>query len=772
MIIKVRGHGGFRRRILEMGFVRGQQVEAVLNAPLRDPIKYRVMGYEVSLRRSEAAMIEILTPYELQHHRSDLSTSPNDDMQQALKERINEISVALVGNPNSGKSSIFNALTGGHAHVGNYSGVTVDAQQGSLKYKGYTIRITDLPGTYALSAYTPEELYVREHLVKEMPDVVINSVVASNLERNLYLTTELIDLNPKMVVALNMYDELEQAGAKLDYEQLGRMIGVPMVPVVARDGKGLEQLLDEIILTYENENPKVRHIHINYSLTLESEVQSLSKLMKRHLDELPKCFPPRYCAIKLLEGDKSVVEMLSSAEHFPQWQQQAVKGAARVKADLDEDVESAITSEKYGFVEGALAETLHIDEERREAPTSIIDRVVTHKWLGIPLFLLLMFVMFWSTFTLGAYPQEWIEAGFGWLGDVVGAMMSEGALKDLIVNGIIGGVGSVAVFLPNILILYLFISLMEDSGYMARAAFIMDKVMHLAGLHGKSFIPLVMGFGCNVPAIMATRTIESRSSRLITILINPFISCSARLPVYILLAGTFFSKNAGLVLFGLYLFGCLMSFLTARILRRFLFGKDETPFVMELPPYRVPTLKATLRHMWERSEQYLRKIGGMILVAAVIIWFLSYYPNSESVSADVAGAAAQSENSYLGRIGKLCEPVMEPLGLDWKASVALLSGAAAKEIVVSTLGVLYSVEDAEEHSATLSEHLIESGNYTPASALAMMIFVMLYFPCVATIAAIAQEAGGWKWALFSVVYNTLVAWVAAWGVYQLTLLLV
>ena len=771
MIIKVRGHGGFRRRILEMGFVRGQQVEAVLNAPLRDPIKYRVMGYEVSLRRSEAAMIEILTPYELQHHRSDLSTSPNDDMQQALKERINEISVALVGNPNSGKSSIFNALTGGHAHVGNYSGVTVDAQQGSLKYKGYTIRITDLPGTYALSAYTPEELYVREHLVKEMPDVVINSVVASNLERNLYLTTELIDLNPKMVVALNMYDELEQAGAKLDYEQLGRMIGVPMVPVVARDGKGLEQLLDEIILTYENENPKVRHIHINYSLTLESEVQSLSKLMKRHLDELPKCFPPRYCAIKLLEGDKSVVEMLSSAEHFPQWQQQAVKGATRVKADLDEDVESAITSEKYGFVEGALAETLHIDEERREAPTSIIDRVVTHKWLGIPLFLLLMFAMFWSTFTLGAYPQEWIEAGFGWLGEVVGAMMSEGALKDLIVNGIIGGVGSVAVFLPNILILYLFISLMEDSGYMARAAFIMDKVMHLAGLHGKSFIPLVMGFGCNVPAIMATRTIESRSSRLITILINPFISCSARLPVYILLAGTFFSRNAGLVLFGLYLFGCLMAFLTARILRRFLFGKDETPFVMELPPYRVPTLKATLRHMWERSEQYLRKIGGLILVAVVIIWFLSYYPHSESVSADVAGAAAQSENSYLGRIGKLCEPVMEPLELDWKASVALLSGAAAKEIVVSTLGVLYSVEDAEEHSATLSEHLIESGNYTPASALAMMIFVMLYFPCVATIAAIAQEAGGWKWALFSVVYNTLVAWLAAWGVYHLAMLL-
>ena len=773
VIIKVMGHGGSRRRILEMGFVRGQQVEAVLNAPLRDPIKYRIMGYEVSLRRSEAAMVEILTPYELREQRSDLSTSPNEErMEEAINARIREINVALVGNPNSGKSSIFNALTGGHAHVGNYSGVTVDAEGGSLKYKGYTINITDLPGTYALSAYTPEELYVREHLVRALPDVVINAVVASNLERNLYLTTELIDLNPKMVVALNMYDELEQSGARLDYEQLGRMIGVPMVPVVAREGKGLEQLLDEVILTFENENPKVRHIHINYSSTLEAEVRGLSAVMKRHLDELPKYFPPRYCALKMLEGDKSVIGILSAAPHFEEWQRYAARGAAHVREELDEDVESAITSEKYGFIEGALAETLHIEKQAHEAPTSMIDRIVTHKWLVIQLFLVLMFVMFWSTFTLGAYPQEWIELGFGWLGDVVGGVMSEGALKDLIVDGIIGGVGSVAVFLPNILILYLFISLMEDSGYMARAAFIMDKVMHIAGLHGKSFIPLVMGFGCNVPAIIATRTIESRSSRLITILINPFMSCSARLPVFILLAGTFFPECAGVVLFGLYLFGCLMAFVTARVLRRFFFGEDETPFVMELPPYRVPTLKATLRHMWERSEQYLKKIGGLILVSAVIIWFLSYYPRVE-VSPQMSGVQQeqmQSENSYLGRIGKLCEPVMEPLGLDWRASVAMLSGAAAKEIVVSTLGVLYSVEDAHENSTTLSEQLIASHNYSRAAALAMMIFVMLYFPCVATIAAIAQEAGGWRWAAFSVVYNTLIAWLVAWVVYNVAMM--
>ena len=780
VIVKVLGHGGFRRRILEMGFVRGQRVEAILNAPLRDPIKYRLMGYEVSLRRSEAAMVEVITIEEarVQHMQQveGVATSPNDDdIEQVINQKIREINIALVGNPNSGKTSLFNALSGGHEHVGNYSGVTVGAKSGTCHYKGYKINITDLPGTYALSAYTPEEMYVRHHLMQEMPDVVINAVVASNIERNLFLTTELIDLNPKMVVALNMYDELESSGAKLNYEQLGKMIGVPMVPVVARNGKGLNDLLDEVILTFENENPKVRHIHIQYSSSIETEVCSLASLMKQHAEELPKCFPPRYWSVKMLEKDSSVEELLSKAEHYQEWSQKRDRAVARIKTALGEDVESAVTNEKYGFIEGALAETYTPSNKDNNRNTSIIDRIVTHKYLGIPLFLLVMFVMFWSTFTLGAYPQEWIEAGFSWLGEMVGSMMSDGPLRDLIVDGIIGGVGSVAVFLPNILILYLFISLMEDSGYMARAAFIMDKLMHLAGLHGKSFIPLVMGFGCNVPAIMATRTIESHSSRLITILINPFMSCSARLPVFILLAGTFFPEHAGLALFGIYLFGGVMAILTARVLRRFMFGADETPFVMELPPYRIPTINATLRHMWERSEQYLKKIGGLILVAAIVIWFLSYYPRTsyeqsavgviENVSSQ--SAMVQSENSYLGRIGKFCEPVMEPLGLDWRASVAMLSGAAAKEIVVSTLGVLYSVEDAESDGASLSQHLLASGNYSRAAALAMMIFVLLYFPCIATVSAIAQETGGWKWALFSVVYNTVLAWVVAFAAFHI-----
>ncbi len=789
VVIKVLGHGGFRRRILEMGFVRGQRVVAVLNAPLRDPIKYGIMGYEVSLRRSEAAMVEVLTVEEARAilpTGDELSTSPHDeDIEYVVNEKIREINVALVGNPNSGKTSLFNALSGGHEHVGNYSGVTVDAKMGSFKYKDYKINITDLPGTYALSAYTPEELYVRQHLITHLPDVVINAVVASNLERNLYLTTELIDLNPKMVVALNMYDELESSGARLDYEQLGRMIGVPVVPVVARDGKGLNALLDEVISTYENQNPKVRHIHINYSSSIETEIQALSKLMKRNIEELPKCFPPRYWAIKMLEGDGSVMSMLKGGEHFTEWKTRSVKGAARIITALDEDVESAITNEKYGFIEGALAETFVAGSKKSAGDkTSLIDRVVTHRYLGFPLFLAIMFLMFWSTFTLGAYPQEWIEMGFGWLGEVVGNMMNDGPLRDLLVDGIIGGVGSVVVFLPNILILYLFISVMEDSGYMARAAFIMDKLMHLAGLHGKSFIPLVMGFGCNVPAIMATRTIESRSSRLITILINPFMSCSARLPVFVLLVATFFPECAGAMLFGIYLLGCVVAILTARLLRRFMFGKDETPFVMELPPYRIPTLNATLRHMWERSAQYLRKIGGLILVAAVVIWFLSYYPRStESVSvmqsvavelvadsadnavaqADNSALAAKlhSENSYLGRIGKFIEPVMRPIGMDWRASVAVLSGISAKEIVVSTLGVLYSVEDADSNSASLSAKLLASGNYSRAGALAMIIFILLYLPCLATVMAIAHEAGGWKWAILSAVYNTLLAWVMA-----------
>uniref|UniRef100_UPI0040573F87 ferrous iron transport protein B n=1 Tax=Alistipes sp. TaxID=1872444 RepID=UPI0040573F87 len=778
VIVKVLGHGGFRRRIMEMGFVRGKEVEVILNAPLKDPIEYRIMGYNVSLRRSEAEMVVVLTDEEAKRLMVGVQTEGTTECEtfdEVVGQWKKHIHIALVGNPNSGKTSLFNAISGSREHVGNYSGVTVDAKVGYCNYKGYHFEITDLPGTYALAAYTPEERYVRRHLMQSTPDVIINQVVASNLERNLYLTTELIDINQRMVVALNMYDELEESGAKLDYEHLGGMLGVPMVPVVARSGRGVEELLDTVIAVYENEDPRVRHIHINQGPVIETSLQLLGQRMKEHREELPSLFPPRYFAMKLLEGDRFALEQLTESPHYPEWRALRDREVKRIEAELGEDIETAIANQKYGFISGALKETYTPSPKEKVNPGDVIDIFVTHKVWGFPIFFLLMGIMFYCTFSLGVYPQEWIEWGVESLASAVRGWLPNGILKDLVVDGIIGGVGSVIVFLPNIMILYLFISFMEDSGYLARAAFIMDRIMHKMGLHGKSFIPLVMGFGCNVPAIMATRTIESRSSRLITILIMPFISCSARLPIYILLCGTFFTAHAGLVMLFIYALGILLAMFTARqVMRRFVFKVDETPFVMELPPYRIPTLKATLQHMWEKCSQYLRKMGGMILIASVVVWFLSYFPLSHSAQTK----ADHYENSYLGELGKACAPLVEPLGLNWKSAVALLSGVAAKEIVVSTMAVLYSDrseelymgEFAEEVNAhnemRLPARLATSGDFTAASAMALMVFILIYFPCLATIVAIYNEAG-WRWALFSILYNTLLAWVVAFATYHI-----
>lgn len=839
-IVKVMGHGGFRRRIMEMGFVRGQRVEVMLNAPLKDPIEYRIMGYDISLRRSEADMVVVLTDSEaaeflarhghhhhLHHHGRHLrpdgcgcpETEPETSavpeeksgtaepeegccasIDEVVARQSRTISVALVGNPNSGKTSLFNAISGGHEHVGNYSGVTVGAKMGHRIYRGYRFEVTDLPGTYALSAYTPEERYVRHHLAEKTPDVVINSVVASNLERNLYLTTELIDINPRMVVALNMFDELNASGAKLDYDNLGRMLGVPMVPVEARNNRGISELLDTVIDCYENRDERVRHIHINMGPVIDESLRRLNGDMSAFRDELPKAFPPRYYAMKMLEGDVQAEESLRGCERYPVWAEIRDREAKRITEALGEDVETAFANQKYGFIQGALKETFTPGRREEVTTTAVIDTFVTHKLWGFPIFFALMWLMFWCTFSLGAYPQEWIDALVGWIGGAVDSLLPAGPLRDLLVDGVIGGVGAVIVFLPNIMILYLFISFMEDSGYLARAAFIMDRVMHRIGVHGKSFIPLIMGFGCNVPAIMACRTIESRSSRLITILITPFMSCSARIPIYLLLAGTFFAANAGVVMLALYVLGIVLAVVTARMMRRFLFPVDETPFVMELPPYRLPTWKTTLSHMWDKCAQYLKKMGGMILIASVIVWFLSYYPRTQ----ETAGTEAHYENSYLGRLGKGCEPVFSPLGLNWKAGVALLSGVPAKEIVVSTLGVLYSegamgetsVLEAEiigggdgatqivieepdaaaevpefsedEEMASLSQRLLASGDFTTASALAFLVFILLYFPCIATVAAIGAEAG-WKWAAAAVVYNSVLAWGIAWAVYHIAL---
>ena len=795
VIVRVAGHGGFRKRIMEMGFVRGVEVRSVQDSPFSDPVKYSVMGYDVSLRRGEAEMIEVLPHHEANDPIEQVGAVACNSICEgcAIGDcnlrgrktlRKNEINVALVGNPNSGKTSLFNVLSGSSEHVGNYSGVTVDAKLGKLTYKGYRINITDLPGTYSLSAYTPEEVYVRKHIYESMPDVILNTVVASNLERNLYLTTELIDLNQRTLVALNMYDELQHSGAKLDHESLGAMIGVPMIPTIAKSGYGINDLLDSIITLFEGRNTVARHVHINYGTALEEEIKRLSEEIRT--SDLPKQFPVRYWAIKLIEQDREALRMLSGCANLDRWKELAAAAAARIEAVEGVDIETLLSDRKYGFIAGALEETMSqgsVDVNRRSRR---IDRLIASKWTGIPLFLGIMWLMFWATFALGSYPQEWIEMGFNSLADWLWGIMPDGALRDLVVNGIVSGVGSVAVFLPNILILYLFISLMEDSGYMARAAFIMDKLMHRMGLHGKSFIPLLMGFGCNVPAIMATRTIESRSSRLITILVTPFMSCSARLPVFLLLAGTFFPHHAATVLIGLYLLGIAVAFITARLLRRVKFKKDETPFVMELPPYRMPTLRATVKHMWDKCSEYIRKIGTTILLATIVIWALSYYPRPKERVAEpsVAEVVVQSEdsannstavpvveeyaeaeqqyvNSYLGRIGKAIEPVMRPLGLDWRAGIALLTSIPAKELVVSTMAVLYGGEDI----ASLSTNIVAHSGITPRSAVSFMIFILLFFPCIGTLATIKAETGSSRWMWFTLVYNTTVAWLLAWLAY-------
>lgn len=780
VVVKVLGHGAFRKRMIEMGFVKGRTVKDMLQAPLNDPVKYSLMGYEVSLRRSEAAQVVVAEVDAQGHPRPD--NDPSTSEIPLAPGHLSAINVALIGNPNCGKTSLFNVASGAREHVGNYSGVTVDAKTGTFRQDDVTFRIVDLPGTYSLACYSPEELYVRKYLRDNEPDVIVNIVDATNLERNLYLTTELINMNRPMVIALNMFDELKQKGISLDYKKLSEMIGVPIVPTVARTGEGIRQLFDAVIAVAEDRHAVVRHVHVTLGKELEQSVGVLNRALKADPDLRPR-FSPRYMAIKLLENDKeveSLVEGTKDAKEIFELRDREVERLAEVFPG--EDVSSLIAGESYGFISGALAETMEQNPVDSADTTRVLDAIVTNRLFGFPIFLAIMAFIFWATFSVGQYPMDWIEAAVGWLGSLIEQYMPDGPLKDLIGDGIIGGVGGVIVFLPNILILYFCLSFLEDSGYMARAAFIMDKVMHRMGIHGKSFIPLVMGFGCNVPAIMSTRSIESRSSRLITILINPFMSCSARVPIYVLLIGAFFPDHATLAFMSLYILGILVAVLTARMLRRFYFKADETPFVMELPPYRLPTFKASCRHMWAKGEQYLRKMGGVILVASIIVWALNYFPLHDEQASTPSFEAEQidegridtSRDSYLEMAGKAVNPVMEPAGFHWRATVAVLAGIPAKEIVVSSLGVLYT-GDEEVAESKLSERIKAPNpvtgkpDFTSASALAFMVFVLLYFPCMATLVAIVKETGHWGYGLFSVVYNTAVAWLAAVITYQIAI---
>ena len=798
VIVKVLGHGGFRKRIVEMGFIKGKTVEVILNAPLRDPVKYQIMGYEISLRHQEAEMIEVISEEEAKWMQNPYHGALTEDellseerMAELAKGKRRIINVALVGNPNCGKTSLFNIASGAHEHVGNYSGVTVDAKAGFFSFQGYHFRIIDLPGTYSLSAYSPEEIYVRKHIIEETPDLIINVVDASNLERNLYLTTQLIDMNVKMVIALNMYDELEASGNHLDYEKLSELIGVPMVPTVGRTGQGIDKLFHVIIESYEgsdyvtknirkqvrnevlddmeawhkdvepeeqyaSDHGIFRHIHVNHGPVLEKSIEAIKKEIARN-EAIRHKYSTRFLSIKLLENDRDIERVVSELPNGGDILAIRNREAENISKAMREDSEQAITDAKYGFISGALKETFTEGKLEREQTTRVIDSIVTHRIWGYPIFFLFLYIMFEGTFVLGEYPMMGIEWLVEQIGNLFNHYMPEGPLKDLVIDGIIGGVGGVIVFLPNILILYFFISFLEDSGYMARAAFIMDKIMHRMGLHGKSFIPLIMGFGCNVPAIMATRMIEDKKCRLITMLINPLMSCSARLPIYLVLVGAFFPKIGSLVLLGIYATGILLAVLMARLFSRFLVKGDDTPFVMELPPYRIPTAKTIFRHTWEKGAEYLKKMGGIIMIASILIWFLGYYPqgNYETI-------AEQQENSYIGQIGKAIEPVIEPLGFDWKLGVGLLSGVGAKELVVSTLGVLYA-NDGDLDSVNLSDRI----PITATVALGYMLFVLIYFPCVATLAAIKQESGSWKWAFFAAFYTTALAWIVAFIIKQL-----
>lgn len=767
VIVKVLGHGGFRKRIVEMGFIKGKVITALLNAPFHDPVKYLIMGYEVSLRRDEASMIEVVSEKEardkedLMHGDGSLlngltltHTECHDDnleLHDAALRKRHHINVALVGNPNCGKTSLFNYASGAHEHVGNYSGVTVDAKEGVAVFEGYEFHLVDLPGTYSLSAYSPEELYVRKQIVENTPDVILNVIDASNIERNLYLTTQLIDMHLRMVCALNFIDEAERRGDRIDHNKLGELLAVHMVPTSFKQGRGVEELFRTIIDVYEGKIEE-GHIHVNHGKYIEEGIQMLRTEIRQDSAANKHC-ATRFLAIKLLEGDRDAEMFAKTLTNGKRMLDVRDKARDYIAREMKTDAETAIMDAKYGFVNGALQEAEYGigNKEDTYAVTHLIDHVITHKYIGFPIFLLIILLMFQTTFSLGQYPMDWIEMLVGWLGDNVSTYMPDGPLKDMVVDGIIGGVGSVIVFLPQILILYTFISFMEDSGYMARAAFIMDKLMHKMGLHGKSFIPLIMGFGCNVPAIMATRTIESQRSRLITMLILPFMSCSARLPIYIMIVGTFFTPEyQSLVLISLYIIGIIVATIMSRILSRFLVKGEDTPFVMELPPYRFPTTKAIVRHTWEKGKQYLRKMGGIILVASIIVWALGYFPHHAELT-----PLEQQEQSYIGLIGKTIEPLFTPQGFNWKLDVGIVSGIGAKEIVASTLGVLYS------GGTTLAEDI------TPLTAVAFLIFVLLYFPCTATIVAIKNESGSWRWALFAAAYTTIVAWVASALVYQI-----
>lgn len=775
VISHVGGSGAFRARLSEMGFVTGKTIKKLFSSPTGNPIVYELMGGQIALRKNEAEQIIVESPengrgvqktenkagqpiperpdrthspqdtyetYEVNAHSASCphcNTSKNNARTDAPAGK-DEVTIALIGNPNCGKTSFFNAASGGHERTGNYSGVTVSSIVGRITFEGRKVRLVDLPGTYSLRAFSPEEAYVAHELESGTIDAVINVLDTTNLERNLMLTLQLKERNIPIACALNMFDEFEESQSRLDIEELSHRLGMPFFPTVARKRIGIAELLRKAI--------ELADQHINLH---RSGIQG-------HTHEAGCCHTHEHCpqcGRKTNEALRQTADKIGTKENTPcpcpEREHEDIKRYAHIRRILD-----GIYEKKNG---------------RASRITASIDRIFTNKWLAYPLFVAVMWFIFWATFTVGQYPMDWIDEGVAWLTDFCSNRMPEGTLRALVCDGILAGVGSVIVFLPNILILYFFISILEDSGYLARAAMLADPLLNRLGLHGKSFIPMLMGFGCNVPAVMATRTIENHKSRMITMLVTPMMSCSARIPVYVIFAQAFFPHNATAVMLCLYLLGTCMALLVAWVFGKRFMRDVESHFVMELPPYRLPNSRGVFRHTWEKGHQYLHKMGGIILVASIVIWALGHFPDG----GDGLTEAEQQEQSYMGQIGHAIEPVISPLGYDWRMGVGIMAGVGAKELMVSTLGVLYNCPEEEdgielpeeETSSRLSQVLIQ--NVTPEGALSYMVFALLYFPCIATIAAVKGESGSWKWAVFTAVYTTLLAYVMAFATYRIAL---
>lgn len=712
------------------------------------------------------------------------------------------ITIALAGNPNSGKTTIFNNITGTRQKVGNWPGVTVEKKEGLISKYGYDVKIVDLPGTYSLTPFSIEEIIARNFILEESPDVVIDIIDASNLERSLYLATQLRETDCRVIFALNMADVARTQGTKIDAEKLSELLDLPVVFTVGNKNEGIDALLTKAIELAGSTAEIQQKRKVKYSKDIENAIIKIESFIENKVQAKP-AYNLRWTAIKLLENDKIVRERIfrKAGNKKDDLLQEVQTLRAHLMDRFNDEPEIVMTDERYGFIAGIVKEVLTSSSQNRVDISRNIDLVLTHRYFGFPIFIIFIWAMFQFTFSAGAYPMEWIDRGVTLLAIGLNSLLPDSILKDLVVNGIIPGVGSVIIFLPNILILFFFIAIFEDTGYMARAAFLMDRIMHTIGLHGKSFIPMLMGFGCSVPAVIASRTLESEKDRILTILITPFMSCSAKLPIYIVLAGAFFSAKAGTVIFAVYLVGVIVSLVSGRLFRTTLLKGADAPFVMELPPYRVPILRSLLIHMWDRGKIFLKRMGGVILVGSIIVWTLSAFPRNIQYSLDYASEivrvealyeseimtagkserdviekkrdaaiaklimarrAEKTEKSFMGRIGKSIAPLFAPLGIDWRGSVALLTGFVSKEIVVSSMGILYAVEEEPDalHSALVASDM------TPLSAFSMMLFVLLYLPCVATIAAIWRETGGFKWMLFSVLYSTSLAWLVCFCVYQ------